>query len=103
MYEVWWKNKKISYVMKKPRNVLLSVTALLIIAGTIFLPQEMLHHQTGDLIGTIQVSDPNLNTKFTFDILSGNEHNLVKIDEFGNIWILSGKGMDRMAGKNLYQ
>lgn len=88
--------------MKKPRNLLLSFGVTLIISAMFFVPQVVGNHKTGDFVGKIEVSDRNLNTKFTFDILSGNENNLFKIDEFGNIWILSGKGVDRMAGKTIY-
>lgn len=83
------------------KNVLLSFGVTVLVTAAFFTPQIAGNHKTGDLVGQIQVSDRNINTKFTFDILKGNENNLFKVDEFGNIWILSGKGVDRMAGKSI--
>lgn len=88
--------------MKKSRNLLLSFGATLIVSSMFLVAELAGNHQTGDFVGKIEVSDRNLNTRFTFDILTGNENNLFKIDEFGNIWILDGKGVDRMAGKTIY-
>lgn len=84
----------------KTRKFLLSLTATVMISGVFVLPPA-LRHRTGDVIGQIEVTDRNINTEFTFDILSGNENNLFKIDENGYIYILDGKGVDRMSGKTI--
>ena len=85
----------------KQKNILLSLTATLMLTSALFVRQAVYQHKEGDFVGQIKVTDKNIGCKFTFEVLKGNKKELFKIDDHGNIHIHNAKEVNRLAGKNI--